>query len=609
MVVALVLASCGPAEVEEEEVVTPEEEELAPPEEEEVVPEEGVEMVKLRLEKLDGTVVEKWVEKPKYGGMFISATGQPPLGWDEAYTHGWAVFTFHLTNDELTEGDWARGPGGTGELSCQLHGVHAPHLWRGCVAERWEAPDFDTLIYHIRKGIHFWLSADSEASRLVGGRELTADDVVYSLKRLYEIPGGSIYVADPEQRPIITAPDKWTVIIKRGPKSQYPDRPMSLCFPGDYGNMIAPEVIEKYEHMRDWRQSHGTGPFMLVDYVSGSSITFVRNPNYWGKDPLHPENALPYLDGIKELIIPDASTRLAALRTAKIDYLPGVGWEDRETLMKTNPELKELRAISNTSWNIWFRMDNPEQPWHDIKVRRALAMAIDNQAIAESLYHGDAELVTTVIMPAKEVMCMYTPLEELPESTQELYEYYPDKARQLLAEAGYPDGFKAKIITYALAAEILSVVKDYWNDVGVDIEIDVREYAVWNTIQIRRSYDELLHAYSSNSNISSGLNYFAAGQWLNRSFLDDPKVNEANELIYENMRDWDKLCEIYKEITPHILGLCSQIELPTPYYYTVWQPWVKGYHGEYCCGFWDSFNFRKWIWIDQDVKEEMTGRR
>ena len=187
MVAALLLASCAPAE-EEEEVVTPgEEEEVAPPEEEEVVP-PGKEMVKVTLKKLDGTTVELLKEKPKYGGVFTLTLSSDPTGFDEAYTASYMTFTLKFTNEELLTGDWTRGPAGTGECTWLIV-QFLPDCEIGGVAESWEIVDDRTVRFHIRKGIHFALNPDSEASRLVGGREMTAHDVVYSLKRHFLTPG------------------------------------------------------------------------------------------------------------------------------------------------------------------------------------------------------------------------------------------------------------------------------------------------------------------------------------------------------------------------------------------------------------------------------------
>ena len=83
---------------------------------------------------------------------------------------------------------------------------------------------------------------------------------------------------------------------------------------------MAPEVIQKYGNQLNWRNSVGTGPFVLTDFVSGSQATLTRNSSYWDKDPVGPGkgNQLPYIDGIKMLVLPDPSTRLTAMRTGKM---------------------------------------------------------------------------------------------------------------------------------------------------------------------------------------------------------------------------------------------------------------------------------------------------
>ena len=79
--------------------------------------------------------------------------------------------------------------------------------------------------------------------------------------------------------------------------------------------------------MKDWRNVVGTGPLRLTDVVEGSSVTWEKNPDYWGYDEKFPHNRLPYIDEYRSLLMPDMSTRLAALRTGKIDYMGNTGDE------------------------------------------------------------------------------------------------------------------------------------------------------------------------------------------------------------------------------------------------------------------------------------------
>ena len=119
--------------------------------------------------------------------------------------------------------------------------------------------------------------------------------------------------------------------------------------------------------------------------MQGSSLTYTKNPNYWGYDEKFPENRLPYLDEIKFLIIPDPSTRLTALRTGTIARLTNLTVDERNAFQKTNPEL--LMAVAmNSPWSFGFDVRKP--PFDDIRVRTAMQLALDNETINDTLLGG-----------------------------------------------------------------------------------------------------------------------------------------------------------------------------------------------------------------------------
>ena len=90
---------------------------------------------------------------------------------------------------------------------------------------------------------------------------------------------------------------------------------------GDYFSFIMPpEVIEQYGDVQDWRNLVGTGPFMLTDVVEGSSMTYVKNPDYWGYDEKYPQNRLPYVDELRVLVMPEEATVMSALRSGQLDF-------------------------------------------------------------------------------------------------------------------------------------------------------------------------------------------------------------------------------------------------------------------------------------------------
>ena len=157
-----------------------------------------------------------------------------------------------------------------------------------------------------------------------------------------------------------------------------------------------PEVIKEHGDLSDWRNVVGTGPFELTDWVEGSSMTWIKNPNYWGYDEKYPENRLPYLDGLQMLVMPEEATRVAALRSAKIDLLAAfLGWsalssmDQVDSLRKTNPELvlEPFSFRSSTSWTANSR----RPPFDDVRVRHALQMALDLDTINATYWKGYAD--------------------------------------------------------------------------------------------------------------------------------------------------------------------------------------------------------------------------
>ena len=594
MVVSLLVTSCGGGATDEEEDVNGGEEEINGEEDEVNGGEEedttGKDMVLNSVGKL--------VEKPKYGGTVNIASTIDVRGFDEAYTTPYMTYSQNLTHDELYTGDWTKGPAGTGEITWLLRGTFFPQWEVPCLATGYELPDDETIIFHIRQGVHF------HDKPPVNGREMNAHDVVYSINRLFTIPGSYLAgtYAGEDAPKSITAIDDWTVEIKVPPLQQ--GALLYAC--SDYARVVSQEMAEEWGgDFRDWRAACGTGPYMLTDYVPVSSIIFERNPDYWRKHPLFPEDAMPYPDGVKWLVVPDSSTTLAAFRTGKIDAR-GVGWDDANELMKSRPDLEWIVRFPHTGYNIFMRCDNPELPWYDINVRRALAMAVNHPSIIEDYYDGHAELLCSPVAPFPEFADMYVPLEELPEETQKLFGYYPDEARDLLAKAGYPNGFECNVI--ATGEGLLAIVKDNWADIGVTLNIDVKTVAVWQSIGVSGRHEEMIYFYSGND-VPLKFNQYRPDAYLNCSMINDERCNEAYTQICENVLDWDKSAAVIKGILPYCHSQAWWIELASSNSYQMWWPWLKGYGGEVTDGYFNEYGQWNYVWIDTELKEVMTGSK
>ena len=196
----------------------------------------------------------------------------------------------------------------------------------------------------------------------------------------------------------------------------------------------------------------GTGPLRLVDFVEGSSGTWEKNPNYWGFDEKFPDNRLPYIDTYRALLMPDMSTRLAALRTGKVDIMSNTGdaaiysIDDLETLQRTNPEIEVWPNFRGPDGIFLFNQSVPLM--EDVRVRKALQMAVDRETISATYFRGHGRPAPFGLMLQSQTGWAW-PYEECEEVKRGLHRSIcPEDAEALLDEAGYPrggDGIRFKV--------------------------------------------------------------------------------------------------------------------------------------------------------------------
>lgn len=510
--------------------------------------------------------------------------------------------------DQFVNYEWEKGLAGSGMIDFSSVTTRF-EAFGPEIAESFKIPEVGTWIFQIRKGVRYALDPGSEASRLVNGRELTADDAVWNVRRLHTDP------AFPNAGPRYSHPamSKAATAEKTGPWEITLKTPVDpwtgffwVVWGGCSQNMYAREVIEKYGNAENWRNMVGTGPFMISDYVSQSVVTFKRNPNWYKKDPVGSGkgNQVPYVDIVKLLIVPDLSTRLATMRTGKADWVSAIESEDARTLIKTSPQLKYQKYLARPL-TINMRTELAELPFRDIRVRQALTMAIDYDLMKRDLYEGDAEapLMWPVAPP---VDWLFIPLEKLPVAVQTIYKFSPDGAKKLLAEAGYPKGFKTKMMVQnsSIQMDPASVVKEMWAKVGVEVELQPRDFAIWTAAGTARSWEEMRMNDSAGTNSIVQIFEMSPMRGVT-SRINDPKALQAYDEMQKNVFvNMPKVDEIYRGILPYFLEQAYVIPVASSYSYTLWQPWVKNHHGETGLGLWPQY-----AWIDQDLKEKMTGRR
>ena len=487
-------------------------------------------------------------------------------------------------------------------------------LWSltGSLAESWETPDDTTIVLNIRQGVH-WHDKPP-----MNGRELTADDIAFNYHRYLGLGSGFTEVA-PGAGPLgavgvesVTATDQGTVVIELERPNPVALFTLLQWYTFD---IHPPEVIKEHGNINDWRNLVGTGPFMLTDYVEGSSVTWLKNPNYWGFDEKYPENRMPYIDELVALIMREEATRTAALRSGKLDYRGYAGEAQlrtidlAESLAKSNPEITQWPYYVRSEFAFGFNTSNP--PFDDIRVRKALQMALDMETINETYLGGRGDITPHGKVGTAQ-KGLFVPFEAWPEEVKRGHRYDPEGAENLLDEAGYPRGadgmrFKTSVILHANAVlSYYELAASYWSELGIDLEIQVLSTgAEFGAVLREGTFEDLIGSIS-------GANYFneqhATGWYSdtpgNAAVVSDPHMDAMIDALKAST-SLDEYHRWFREIDMYALEQHWLIWGPVSPMYHVSQPWLKGYNGEATMGNWQMSDLYARVWIDQELKAEL----
>jgi peptide/nickel transport system substrate-binding protein len=558
---------------------------------------------------------------PKYGGTVTTAQGADPTAWDPTLAQAIRVTHMQFTSNELLQGDWTKGPQGSGLTNWEWGWLGDMSLEVGELAESWELPDATTIIIKVRKGVKYFLNPKAEKNSLVNGREVTAQDVVWNMEMQYNYPGvwqstsyppakaekvtGKVLPGGDPRRPTsFRAVDKYTVEVK------VPEASQGLMLMEIVENAYTnpPEIWTSGGDMTKWQNVIGSGPFFIDDYVSGSSITFKKNPNYFETDPLYKGNQWPYVDNVRLLIIADLATRLTALRTGKIDLLQSVSHDDAFPVINSVKDIKTTRRIA-TTWVLSGRLDKENLPYKDRRVRVAMNLAVDKQAILKDYFKGDGELLAYPYPPLKSWEKYYTPLEQLPAETQEFIKGGNiEKAKQLLKEAGYPNGFRASVDVWSQQPQPdeVSMLASYLSKVGIQLDIKVREVGLWNSMDAANSQEDMW--YGQAKGIWAPYEQLMTGMaYSNDAIIRDPYYTKVGEVIGRDwpMKNTDNYFKTLKESGVYELNSAWAVFMPSPYVYQMWWPWVENWFGIGWTGWAGINDWYKGIWTNTEMKRSM----
>lgn len=328
------------------------------------------------------------------------------------------------------------------------------------VADKWSvSSDGLTYSFHIRDGIEF-----------SDGTPVTAEDVKFSLDRY----------ADPKQTQFASFADgyKSTTIVdeqdvKVNLKEVRGGFPYALAF---ISGAILPEKLVKSEGEKFWDDPVGTGPWKLDSWTKGSSISFVKNPNYWQK-------GVPILDKVVWNFVKDDNTRVLNLKGGQAQTIDGLPWNEIASV-KSDPKLG-IDSYKIPSW-ILLAVNQKKPQFADLKVREALNDSIDRDSINQKIYSGLATIPNSFLPQLH---------YDGDNSTNPPFTYDLSKAKTELAQSGFASGFSATLEfpnSSPAFASLAAVLQAEWGELGIKIELRPEDQATLSKNFTGGTYDMML---------------------------------------------------------------------------------------------------------------------
>ncbi|MEK7873387.1 MAG: ABC transporter substrate-binding protein [Chloroflexota bacterium] len=492
---------------------------------------------------------------PKRGGTLTRAVAVAPPTLDLNFVGSSTVFEIiGLTHNGLFYSD------------AQLSSVKD-------LVESWEQPNETTYVFHLKKGVRFFNIPP------VNGREITAQDVVTDFKRKrQEFPGlpPMNLVARTWFDPLksMQATDPYTVTVETkepyAPFLTYLAHAYTVIFPQE--SYIGPRG-PAYDMTK---VAIGTGPFTLTSFTPNVEFTLERNPAYFEKN-------LPYMDRIRGVIIPDASTRLAAFRAGRVDLVQG----DKSQYDAARKTVPNMVAVKRREFHNALFMNPTRKPFDDMRVRQAVSQCMDREALIQFVVDGDGDLAGVPTLRAGYSL----PKDEL----AKLYKRDVAGAKQKLVAAGYPQGFAFKLnatVRQPIAVQNMTVLKDQLKDCGITANIEVLEFPVFLDRREKGDWDAISHGHPPEAEPDRNMvTVYAKGSPYQ---IDDP---ELQKLLDQERRITDDKKRAQAVLDLERKALEKSYAAWTYYFYAyvMMSPQVKDYAEPIPTG----QHLQRWAWLDR----------
>jgi len=364
--------------------------------------------------------------KPKMGGVLKYGLSSYPPNFNPTRSSGTAALT---VKEQIY----------TGLVAYWKGGEIIPDL-----ATSWETPDDKTYIFHLRKGVKFH-----------DGSPFTAEDVKFTMEYIQDPKNAATYRTHFKGIESIEVLDAYTVKVKLSK----PQASFLAALARPECGMLSKKLIGGGTSLE--KKMIGTGPFMFEALEPGVFVKLKKNPYYY-------RSGERYLDGIKFVAYKDENTRVTALRTGDVDIIEYVPWKDMASIEKD----ANLQLTSGGGPFMMIQFNVRKPPFNNPLVRKAIGYAVEREAVIAVAFHGRGWPIYGALLP--EHNWAHSP------DLKNYFEYNPEKAKKMLAEAGYPNGFKAKLLStgqYKMHQQTAEVVQDYLKRIGLEIELELYEWA------------------------------------------------------------------------------------------------------------------------------------
>jgi peptide/nickel transport system substrate-binding protein len=539
---------------------------------------ETIEELRDRFAQKNFKALPAWKNPPKNGGT-LRFDSDLPTSWDltdagASQIASWAMFHNKLVDFEI------------GDLSANTN----IQTLTGDLADMPQQPDNQTYIFKLRPNIK-WQNLPP-----VNGRALVADDIKYCIETYQKAPvQGPIY-RDVDQ---IQTPDPNTVIIK-------------LKQPASYflGNMAEPDNLVFSREQHDASGGWGTGPigtgaFIFTGGTLHQGYTAKKNPEYFKKDQWTGKQ-LPYLDGLQITYVQDPDAAAAAFRSNQFDQITPSDHQHWMDFLKTNPALITQICTPPPSAQPYYAWNLDKPPFNDVRVRQALSLAIDRDAILAGVYDGMAGYGY-----AQDQSYFG---QEWPWTKDQLGKYVNfdvKTAKQLLAAAGFGNGGLGRPIDFHYFVSSGSpfdnqqLVADQWKrNLGIDVNnIVPPDYATWADQFFNKKYSDVIMAWFAGPSLDpDAYAYGALNSTSTKNYfhVNDPSIDQLTQAQRSEL-DVKKRQGILQQIMQRDLDQCYRLWTLNGYKFNLRYPYVYGLTDQihaWCPQGWGSKGVEQ-VWMDK----------